>query len=199
MRRGPRRPAHQRTLSEIMNSSSSRSPSAKPAAYPNDSIIGRRCITCICEVDLEADVVDGIANSRRPRSPWTARLQTAQNAPTARRTPACRGLEAQRRQVPFEHGFGEGPAADRVDLETRHAQDFAVALCVSIVDVVVAEASEEEVRERVVTVAGGSAECVTPPDRGMPEQAARIRRRTVRQVRARRRRRRRRRARARPI
>src|SRR5712664_465288 len=70
------------------------------------------------------------------------------------------GLEAQRRQAPFECRLDERLAVQRVQLESRHAQQLAVALRTAVaaaVDVVVAEAAQVEVGERIGARSGGEA------------------------------------------
>src|SRR5256885_17064155 len=83
------------------------------------------------------------------------------------------GLEAQRRQAPFERRLDEHPAAQGVQPETRHAEELAVALRAAVaaaVDIVVAEAAQVGVRERVGARSTGEARPAPQPDRGMVER-----------------------------
>ena len=76
--------------------------------------------------------------------------------------------EAQRRQVQLQPAtLAKLRAGDLVDLEAREAVVFAVALHLAVIDVVVAEAAEVEVGQRVVAVAAADAGGVVEPDRGM--------------------------------
>ena len=56
-------------------------------------------------------------------------------------------------------------AGNRVQLETRHGVELPVSLDLLVVDVIVAEVAEEEVRKLVGSLAESNPGCITEPDR----------------------------------
>ena len=81
--------------------------------------------------------------------------------------------EAPRRQVQVDHRLAEVRAAHRVDVDAREAGHGAVALGILVVDVVVAERAEEEVRERLRAVARRIAGRGAQPHRGVRDRQRR--------------------------
>ena len=73
--------------------------------------------------------------------------------------------EAERGQVPVDECLREVGPADLVQLEAREALDLAVALRLLPVDVVVPEATEVEIRERLTPIPRREAAGGPKPDR----------------------------------
>ena len=71
--------------------------------------------------------------------------------------------EVQRREVPFGLPLHEGLSADLIDLSAGKAVVLAVAADLALVDPVVAEGSEVEVREGIALIAERAASVGTEP------------------------------------
>ena len=131
-----------------------------------DSTVNRRSSWPPADAALPAigRAVDiGHEPAREQRRPQPAQVR-------ARRAGAA---EAPRRQVPLEHRPREVAPADLVELRAGEAVVLAVALLFAVVDVVVAEAAEEEVRERLRAILRREAGRAAQPERRVPATAPR--------------------------
>ncbi len=75
--------------------------------------------------------------------------------------------ESDRRQIPFKHRAVKITPGDGIQLEAWHRIVFAIAFDLSMINVVVAEATEEEIGELIERVTKGNAGRISKPDRRM--------------------------------
>ena len=146
--------AQRRIFSETIASRRGAAPCSNATAPPTDSVRSSAESMREPEVELAAGVrrrrAARMRASRLVDEPAGEQRRAHQVSVEARRAGAA---EAQRRQVPLDVDFDEVAAADLVQLGAGKRVVLAVALLVPVVDVVVAEAAEVEVRERLVAVA----------------------------------------------
>src|ERR1700745_3920485 len=124
------------------------------------------------KIELRADVVRALSERRIVEVGLERGGEQLRPGPTDVEAWSAESFEAQGWNAPLEHRLGHRFALQSVDLEPRHAEQLAVALDAAMgaaIDVVIVEAAEVEVRERIVARARGNRSARAQPDGGMVE------------------------------
>ena len=140
-------------LSEIRVSLPRWCPSRNPAAAPIEKVIGKRDMA----VKFQSSCAPGgLVIMRRNDPAIDCQESGEQRRPGRAQEEACKADVAKphRRQVQFDDRLGVAPRADFANLEAGETFFLAVAFDLAVIDIVVAERTEEEIAERALLLAG---------------------------------------------